>query len=215
MTRSTGLSGFFKKVFSIFLLFYLLFTVAAFSLAAEKPAPKRVSAIFVFKHGLPWAYRIEESLRKTMQSSVSVELDVEHADQSRFPEKQYQSKIVDLYRYKYSKRKIDLVLAVGDEATDLLLEYGASLFGHIPMMLINTNQKKLRHNLLQPNMVAIEWGFEYRKTIVLIQDLLPETKHIYVISETSTTDQRIGIGLLQHWIRYPTDLRSITLMVCR
>jgi len=138
LTRSTGLSGFFKKVFSIFLLLYLLFTAAAFSLAAEKLAPKRVLALFVSKQGLPWAYHMEKSLRKaiTSQSSVAIEFNVEHADLSRFPEKSYLSKIADLFRYKYSQRKIDLVLAVGDEAADLLVEYGASLFGNIPMVLI-------------------------------------------------------------------------------
>ena len=146
MTKSTGLSGYFIKVFTVFLLLTLLFTAAAFSSAAEKPIPKRVLAIFVFKKGMPGPYRIEESLRAALasDSSYPIELDVEYADQSRFPEKKYLSKIMDLYRYKYGKQKVDLVLAMGDESTDWMLEYGEPLFGDIPMVLITADRKHFR-----------------------------------------------------------------------
>jgi len=88
LTRSTGLSGFFKKVFSIFLLLYLLFTAAAFSLAAEKPVTKRVLVIYSYHEGLPWERIIDDSLRATLKSKSTepIELNVEHADRIRYPE---------------------------------------------------------------------------------------------------------------------------------
>ena len=89
---------------------------------AEKPIPKRILAIFLFKQGLPWAYRIEESMRIALasKSDFPTELNVEHADLSRYPEEKYIPKVIELLRYKYSKRKMDVVIAVGDESTDLL-----------------------------------------------------------------------------------------------
>jgi len=92
----------------------------------NNPAPKRVLAIFVFKQGMPFAYHIEQSMRAALaiDPSYPIEFNVEYADQSRFPEKRYLSKIIDLYRYKYSKQKMDLVLVMGDESADLMLEYG-------------------------------------------------------------------------------------------
>ena len=61
---------------------------------AEKPVPKRVLAIFVFKQGLPWAYLVEKGMRAAFasESAYSVELDVEHADRSRFPEEAFRDK---------------------------------------------------------------------------------------------------------------------------
>ncbi len=192
MTRSTGPLGFFKKVFTVFILLTLFFTAAAFSSAAEKPIPKRVLAIFVFKKGMPGPYRLEESLRAALasDSSYPIELDVEYADQSRFPEKAYLEKIIDLYRYKYGKQKVDLVLAIGDESMDLMLEYGETLFGDIPTVLITTDRKNLPRSRLKPNMVSLVYGFDFRKTGALIQELLPETKRLFVVSGASLTDQK-------------------------
>lgn len=34
----------------------------------EKPDPKRILAIFLFKQGLSWAYRVEESMRLALAS---------------------------------------------------------------------------------------------------------------------------------------------------
>ena len=161
------------KMFNILKICVILSLIAAVSLwsgadilAQDKnPAPKRVLAIFVFKAGMPGPYRIEESLRAALasESSCPIELDVEHADQSRFPEKTYLSKIIDLYRYKYSKQKVDLVLAMGDESADLMLEYGETLFGDIPVVLITTDRKDLPRSRLKPNMVSLVWGFDFEK----------------------------------------------------
>jgi len=103
-----------KRVFKILKICVLLSIIAsaflwpeeAVSAQDKNPASKRVLATFVFQQGLPWSYRMEESMRPAFaaQTSLAIEFDVEHADRSRFPEETYHSKIVDLYRYKYTKQ---------------------------------------------------------------------------------------------------------------
>ena len=171
------------------------FLCPAVKLSAEdnyKP-PKRILALFSFKQGLPFTFHIEQSLRSALASdpSFSFILDVEHADQSRFPDEKYRSKIVDLYRYKYDKEKIDLVLAVGDEATDLILEYGEELFGDIAKVFSISKAKKLSHNHLKPNEVSIVWGFDFKKAGKIIQDVLPDTQNLFVISGSSLIDKTL------------------------
>jgi signal transduction histidine kinase len=157
------------------------------------PKPKHVVAIFVFKEGLPFAFYMEESLRTALasDSSYPIKLDVEHADRTRFPEQDYLSKLIDLYKYKYRKKNVDLVLALGDESTELILEYGKDLFGDIPMVLVKTEQKSLPVKYIEPNTISVEWGFDFEKTGTLIQNLFPKTKNLYVISGTSITDKTI------------------------
>jgi len=157
------------------------------------PEPKQVLAIFVYRPGLPWVFYMEESMRLTLaeESSFPIEFNVEHADQSRFPEKTYLSKIVDLYKYKYRDLEIDLVLIFGDEAAELLLEYGEELFGDIPVVLVTTNQKRISQNF-SPNVVPMEWGFDFDKTGELILDLLPQTNKLFVVSGTSLTDRKLN-----------------------
>ncbi len=130
MTRSTGLSGFFKKSLSIFLLLFLLFTTATFSSATEKPVTKRVFIIFSYHEGLPWERIIDDSLRETFtsKSTSPIELHVEHMDRVRYTDDEYRLKLVDLCGCKYSNPKMDVVIGIDDEDTDILLKYGEELF---------------------------------------------------------------------------------------
>ena len=101
-----------------------LITMASIVKAQEKEqVPKQVLAIFAFQQALPWAYHVGESLRAALasQSPYPIVLSVEHADLPRYPEEAYLRKVVDFYRYKYSKQKPDLVLALGDELAELLV----------------------------------------------------------------------------------------------
>ena len=190
--------------------FFILTTIIAPSLwpvtplSAQEtnpaPEPKQVLAIFVYQQGLPWAFYMEEGMRLALAktSSIPIELNVEHADRSRFPEKAYLARLVDLYRYKYSKQNLDLVLGVGDEATELLLEYGGELFGDTPVALLTFNQEKISHTPVKPNVIPMNWSLDFGKTGTLIQDILPETKKLYVVSGTSLTDQNMkGVAARQ------------------
>lgn len=125
------------------------------------------------------------------ESKFPIELNIEYADQSRFPEKAYLHRIVDLYQYKYSKQKIDLVLALGDESLSLLLEYGEQLFGDIPALLVTNNNTIEFEGSLKPNMTILTWGLNLKNTFRYIQSLLPQTRHLHVISGTSVTDRSI------------------------
>ncbi|RKZ91748.1 MAG: hypothetical protein DRQ43_09785, partial [Gammaproteobacteria bacterium] len=166
---------------------------ADISVQENKAPAKRVLAIFVFKQGMPWTFHLEQSLRTALaeKSDFAIELDVEYADQSRFPEEAYRAKIADLYRYKYSKQKIDLVLVMGEESVNLILQYGEELFADIPIVLVSTDQKNLSPGLLKNNMISMVCGFDFAKTGSLIQDILPKTKNVFVISGTSPIDRKL------------------------
>ncbi len=187
------------KKFRLTCVFSVIFITTSLWLAhpvlpqEDEPAPKRVLALFVFRQGLPWAYRIEESMRAALKerATIPIELNVEHADRERFSEKEYRSRLIDLYRYKYARQKMDMVLAVGDGSADLLLEYGQELFGDIPVVLITAQQKQVSPEKLTPRMTALTWGFDFLNTAKLIRQILPDTRTIYVVSGRSLTDREI------------------------
>lgn len=159
----------------------------------EKPDPKRILAIFLFKQGLPWAYRIEESMRLSLASKTDfpTELNVEHADLSRYPEETYIPKVIELFRYKYLRRKMDVVIAVGDESTNLLMKHGAGLFGDIPAVFITIDRQDLPQEIIKPHMTSLLWGWDFKKTINIIENSLPHSKHLFIVSGTSTSDQKL------------------------
>ena len=192
-------TGHIAKLILAVLLTWVLCKPGVSALAAEEPVPKRILAIFAFKQALPWAYRVEESLRAALasQSSFPIELNVEHADLPRYPDETYFRKVVDLYRYKYSGLKVDLTLALGDELAELLIKHGDEFFSDIPLVLVTSETETLPQDLKKPNMTSLVWGWDTGSTIALIQDLLPQTKHLFIISGTSKTDLSIRENALK------------------
>jgi ABC-type uncharacterized transport system substrate-binding protein len=191
LTRSTGLSGFFKKALTIFLLLYLLFTAAAFSLAAEKPVPKRILVIYSYHEGLPWDRNMDDSLRATLvsKSTEHIELNVEHVDRIRYPGDAYLQNFVDLCRRKYSHPKTDVVIGVDDEATEILLKYGEELFPGVPVVFVTAERKTLQRDSLKPNMMSLLWEADIQGTVDLICKMLPKTRQLFIISGSSLSDR--------------------------
>ena len=64
-------TGHIAKLILAVLLTWGLCNPKVSALAAEEEAPKRILAIFAFKQALPWAYRVEESLRAALASQSS------------------------------------------------------------------------------------------------------------------------------------------------
>ena len=179
-------------------IYYILNTFAAallFSgtdvLAQEKSQDtKRVLALFIFKQGLPWPYYIEQSMRAALGTEAisNIKLNVEYADQTGFPEKLYRSRVIDLYRYKYSEQEMDLILVFGGDTVELMAEYGDIQSVATPVLLITTDQKSIERSRLKPNMRSMTWGVDIAATGSLVQDLLPKTKNLFVITGTSQID---------------------------
>ena len=186
-------TGHLGKLLLVVLLAWMLYNPGVLASAADKPVPKRILFIFAFKQALPWAYRVEEGMRAALASEFPfpIELNVEHADRPRYPEQTYLEKVVDLYRYKYAGQKIDLVLTMGDELAELLIKHMKELFGDISVVLVAAETEILPPDQMNPNVISLKWGWDFGRTIELIKELLPQTKHLFIISGNSTTDLAI------------------------
>ena len=170
--------------------------------------PKRVLAIFAYKQELPWAYRLEESMRDKIarDAPFPIELNVEYADRARFPEKSYLQRVVDFYQYKYSGEGFDLIIAIGDESAEVVVEYGESMFGTIPRIILWNDPESQLRDSLGPNTLSMRWGWEMGSTVELIQKLLPETETIYFISGTSASDLGIRKAAMRDLAKMNVDL---------
>jgi len=182
----------FGKALLFGLLALLLFNPAAS--ASDLKEPKRVLVLYSFHEGLPWDRVIDDRLRTTLKSksTAPIELNVEHTDRVAYPGDAYPEKLVDLYRRKYSYPKMDIIIGFGDEAADILLKYGDELFPEIPIILVSVERKDKQRDLLKPNMTSLSWGIDTEETVGLIQEMLPEMRHLFVISGSSVTDQGLA-----------------------
>lgn len=181
--------GLFLLAAAILSLFH--FSVIAY--AAKDAAPKRVLIIYSYHEGLPWERLIDDSLRATLasKSTEPIELNVEHADRIRYPGDSYLKNFVDLLRHKYSQPKMDVVIGVDDEATDILLKYGDELFPGFPVVFLTAERKTLQRDSLKPNMTSLLWGVDIQGTVNLILKTLPEIRQTLIITGSSISDRAV------------------------
>lgn len=166
-----------EKVVLSVILAWLSVGALAFSADVEDAQPKRVLIIMFYRQGVPWSDLIIRSLRTNLvsKSPVTVELNIEYADRERYPGDTYLKKLVELYRHKYFQPPMDLVIGVGDEAADILIEYGEAVIGNIPMIIVSANPKILQRDYLKSNMTPLLWGVDIQGNVDLIEELFPKT----------------------------------------
>jgi len=178
---------------SLLLVLPILWLFNPFAIASDlsDPEPKRVLIIYSYHEGLPWERLLDDSLRATLalKSTEPIELNVEHADRIRYPGDAYLQNFIDLIRRKYSHPKMDVVIGVDDEATDILLQYGEELFPGVPIVFVTAERKTLKRDSLKPNMTSLLWGADIQGAVNLILKMLPKTRQILVITGSSLSDR--------------------------
>jgi len=162
-----------------------------YGLQAQEMETRRILVLYSFPEGLPWEKLIDENLRATLasKSTFLIELHTEHTDRLRNSDDVYLHKLIDFYQYKYSDSAMDLIIGFGDEAVDILLDYGDELFPQIPMVFVTAERQTLRRDYLNPNTVSLFWGLDIKTTIDLIGEILPQTRHVFIVAGTSITSR--------------------------
>ncbi|MEJ2165030.1 MAG: hypothetical protein P8X90_05840 [Desulfobacterales bacterium] len=207
-----------NKVAATIAALLLLSSGSIYGVQTEQPETKRILVLFSYHEGLPWENLLDESLRNTLasQSTFLIEINIEHTNLVTYADDAYRHKLVDLYRYKYSHPALDLIIGVGDEAVDMLLDYGEKLFPEIPIVLITAERKTLQRDFLKPNMTSLLWGTDIRANFELIREILPQTRHIFIVAGTSPTDRAalrraqaaLGQETKRFGVRYLTDISA-------
>jgi PAS domain S-box-containing protein len=205
------------KLQLFFFAFASLFLFHSLTYATELKEEKRVLILYSYHESLPWERLLDERLRATIASKATfyVEIDSEHTNLVTYTDDEYLHKLVDLYRYKYSNRTMDLVIGVGEEAVDLLFDYGDVLFPRVPMVFVTTEGFSPQQSFSGPNSTSLEWGFDIKATVDLLTELLPQTRQIFIVAGTTVTDRKLiklAHTSLQGYtkrfaINYLTDIR--------
>jgi len=172
---------------------FLGFFNAADSLSAAQTEPERVLALYSFKNGIPWERLLNEGLQSRLVKSAgsSVELNIEHMDLVRFSDETYQESLKKIFRLKYSSLPVDLVIPMEDEAAAFVRKYGDEIFPGVPVLFSSIEPEAFQPEYMEPHMTGIYRGEDFRGTMDLILKLLPDRRHLYVISGTALTDRNV------------------------
>jgi two-component system cell cycle sensor histidine kinase/response regulator CckA len=181
----------YSKVAATIAALLLLSSGSLYGLQDEQPETKRILVLFSYHEGLSYERLINESLRDTLasQSVFSIQVNTEHTNLNKYADDAYRRKLFDLYRYKYSHPKMDLVFGIGDEAVNMLLDYGEKLFPEIPMVFLTSYRNTLRKDFLKPNTISLQWEGNISANVELIREILPQTRDIFIVAGSSPSDR--------------------------
>ncbi|MCP4107112.1 MAG: hypothetical protein GY749_16490, partial [Desulfobacteraceae bacterium] len=107
----------------------------------------------------------------------------EYMDSTRFSDDQYLYRLRELFRHKYSLRKIDLIIVVMAYALDFILQYGDELFPDTPVVFCGMDGHRLRTRQLSENMTGLTRSLDFKKTLEVALKLQPATRRVIVISD--------------------------------
>lgn len=137
-----------------------------------------------------WNRGILQALEEFYQEPL--EIEVEYLDLVRdYYVERYSTRWTELLREKYGPQQVKLVIPVFDPALEFVLANREQLFPGVPIVFCSATEELARRAVQQPDVTGVAFQPDSAKTVALIRQLLPETKHLIVLGGASKSDRNV------------------------
>ena len=177
------------RTFTAALAIALLLATLGQSQAAD-PAPKRVLMLHSFGPRFkPWS-DYEQSIRSEI--SRRWQKPVDFLDQSlvnaRLEDENSEALFADYLHALYTRRPIDLIVAIGAPAAAFVQRYRQRLFPVTPMVFTAVEQRRVQYEKLTENDTVVAVAHDFPAAFDNILRVLPLTKTIAVVNGASPNE---------------------------
>lgn len=182
-------------------LLFLLLLLTPFAGAQERQAKKVL--LVEDQMSAPAVEAVARAFEADLisKSPSPIELYRESLDTILIPDGNYQLQVRQWYERKYSKRKLDLIVAIGPEAHKFLQAEHARFFPGVPVVFCLDIKPDHDDATPEPGFTGVWMEFDPVGTVDVARQLLPATKHVAVVAGGGLFDQ-----LLTHSVK--TKLRG-------
>lgn len=181
-----------------------LLHVSGVASASESIRPKNVVFFFAQRTGQPIYEALYQRMRETIQSDVPgpINFYTEYLDLERFSDELYQQRLFDLYREKYTRKNIDLIVRVGKGPEKLIRQYGDGVFNNIPTLFLEYRNlfSETQPLIREPFTTGIVGDLDPKSSLETALSLHPASRTAFVITGTSA-DDRFFETLARHTCR--------------
>ncbi len=155
------------------------------------PAKKTVLVLSAERNELPATAAFDAGLRAGLAGEPgTIEFFVEYLDFGRFPDKRYEQEFVRHLVFRYSGRKIDVLVPLYESALELALAYRAQLFPQLPIVAAAIDWQWLAGHALPAGVAALPISYDYDRTIGLMRALNPGLRQVVVVHGVADFDLR-------------------------
>jgi signal transduction histidine kinase len=146
---------------------------------------RRVLIVNPYNDNLPVANRLEDGIRREMQSELPhLEIYTEFLDIEHFSEPEYAAQLAAFLRDKYARHPIDLVIAMAPEGLDFLRQRRKFLFPNSQLMFTRLTEDELRVWHVPPDLSGIVSRYDPAPTVDLALHLEPDATRLIILTGT-------------------------------
>jgi len=170
----------------ITVLLQLLFSAPA---PAEIPSP-HILILNSYHEGYRGTDDIVQGFRQAITETLpEATFKIEYFDSKNYSGSDYEEFLFQLLTYKYKDHLFELIFAADDYAYDFIEKHHASLFPELPVVFAGTNSFESGRLEGKKQFIGVDERPSFKETVGLIFKLLPSTKKVIVIHDSSITGQ--------------------------
>ncbi len=154
----------------------------------EITGPFNVLVLNSYHIGYRWSEDIIKGINTTFsKGTIRPEVFVEYMDTKRYAPEEIFPSLIAMYASKYENTPLDLIITVDNNALAFMATYHDQLFPDVPVIFLGVNG--FTPDMLggMTEVTGISESLDERATIDLILQLLPETRHLVTITDSTVT----------------------------
>jgi PAS domain S-box-containing protein len=194
-----------------FIGLFAIVTVTLLSPQVSSAAPvKQVRRVLIFHElGLssPAEILLDQQIVAMLQNSpFQIELYREFFEANLFPIPSEQQEIRDSILHRYRDRKLDLIIALGMDPLDFVVDMHERAFKDVPVVFGGTLVGRADSVKLDSQYTGIWESFEPEKTLEVALRLQPRTRHVVVVGGKTAFDSELVARFHERLRSYESSL---------
>ncbi|QAA31044.1 EAL domain-containing protein [Clostridium manihotivorum] len=179
-----------RMVFIIFLIVIFIYNISLSSnstfIKAEQQ-PKNILLINSYDSTYTWTLLQTNGILETFKTSYpNSKIYVEYIDWKNNPYSENLDKFKDIIKYKYSNKKIDLVMTTDDAALNFSIKNRSEIFGDIPIVFSGVYEETIPEIIKESNNTyGVIEKIDVEDTIKAALNIYPIANKIYVVHDNT------------------------------
>ena len=172
----------------LLLTLLVIFFCSTQTFASNKP---KILILHSYHPAYKWTHDLNLGINSIFNDVTKVDLYVEYMDTKKYFKQEYMESLTNVYKAKYINTKFDVIISSDDNAFNFLKKHTKELFQNTPVVFCGTNNIKQDAINGFNHFTGVSEGVDIQKNFELIQKLHPNVKHIYTITDTTTTGKLV------------------------
>jgi hypothetical protein len=187
----------FKKVLLLSITSFIILVSALPVYAASEVNQQNILIVHQGDSTVPGSRLFDDKIIDTLRSHKDSSFSIysEYLEFVRFDDEATRSKIEDLFRTKYTKIRIDIVIITDDLSLEFISSCRKELFPNASIIASNISSDKDIPKDLGPNVTGIYRNNNYDSSFKVIFKLQPDVKEIAVVLGSSQREKLLEPGL--------------------